>query len=215
MPRRPAPRSGRGCARRTAAAARTASCRRRCAGTVCRRPSSGSASMAADERDQRLRRHQAVGVEDDEMVVTAAPLLDEILDVAGLLGGVLPAAAIPDRHDALQRAAAGGRPPASRATQASAFIESDRTTISKAPASPSSRRPSRHDLQARRSCATDPRGRSASPARCASRASALRGRRRTCRGGGQTAPASAVVAASAIQRESHGEDAPSSAPRAA
>src|SRR5690606_35863396 len=46
---------------------------------------------ASDELDHRFRGHQAVRVQDDHVVVTTAPALHELLDVAGLAPGVVPA----------------------------------------------------------------------------------------------------------------------------
>src|SRR5690606_19758753 len=52
--------------------------------------------------DERLGSHQAVGIEHDHVVVAPAPALDELFDVPGFASGVVPASAIPYRHDVAQ-----------------------------------------------------------------------------------------------------------------
>jgi hypothetical protein len=54
---------------------------------------------AAHQFQHGLGRDEAVSVEFEHVLVTAAPALDEIVDVALLLLGVLAAAAIPERLD--------------------------------------------------------------------------------------------------------------------
>ena len=132
-------RSGRRPPPRTAAAARTASSPPASRGTVCSSPRCGSASISRNQRQQRVGRDDAVGVEHDHEVVAPAPTRDEVVQVAGLAARIVRCAA--DTRRASDRRASSRsawNAAVSAHVRSSGSVVSDSTKISKPAASRSS-----------------------------------------------------------------------------